>query len=118
MLHISRPFFGHGIFLYEAFVAAFHRGNTQLPSDESGRKKEGSVRRRRRIERGGGREQPPPVLFPSPLVRPLNLSPESSSSSTISMSFKLAASSSSFFKLCFDHKSSSSFLCLPSPRSR
>ena len=119
MLHISRPFLATVV---SSCMKLFSQlDNPQLPSDENERKGE-SVRRRRRRGRGGGtsKEQPPPVLRSSfSLIRPLPRSRESSSS-TISISFKLEAASCSSFllKLWFDHKFSSSFLFRPSPRSR
>ena len=119
MLHISRPFLATVV---SSCMKLFSQlDNTQLASEEKERKGE-NVRRRRRRGRGGGtsKEQPPVLRSSSPLIRPLPRSLDSSSS-TISMSFKLEAascSSSSFLKLCFDHKSSPSFLPLPSPRSR
>merc|ERR1719365_139010 len=117
MLHISRPFLATVVSSCMKLFSQLDK--TQLPSEENERKGE-SVRRRR--SRGGGtsKEQPPPVLRSSfSLIRPLPRSRDSSSS-TISISFKLEAASCSSFllKLWFDHKFSSSFLFRPSPRSR
>merc|ERR1719365_555190 len=118
MLHISRPFLATVVSSCMKLFSQLDK--TQLPSDENERKGE-SVRRRRRMVRGGGtsKEQPPVLRSSLSLIRPLPRSRESSSS-TISMSFKLEAASCSsiLLKLWFDHKFSSSFLFRPSPRSR